>query len=208
MYSKHFHKIIEFIEMTSKDPLELFQSWMAEAEKSEPNDPNAMSLATAAKDGTPTVRIVLCKEANHKGFKFHTNINSTKGKDIAENPYGCANFYWKTLGRQVTIHGAIKNVPDEETDAYFKTRERDSQIGAWASRQSSIQKTPTDLEDWVERFKEKFKDEENIPRPKHWVGYRLVPEKIEFWIQGKNRLHERFVYIKDKRNWNKERLYP
>ena len=191
------------------DPIELFKVWMDEAKKSEPNDPNALSLATSNKDNLPSVRMVLLKEFNQKGFVFYTNLNSQKGNELKENPNAAMCFHWKSLLRQIRISGKISKVSDEEADLYYNSRSYGSKIGAWASEQSSILQTRDELYKSIAEYKKKYPDENNVPRPKHWSGWCLNPDNIEFWLDGENRIHERLKYIKFKTgNWQKYLLSP
>ena len=190
------------------DPLELFKIWMVEAEKKEINDPNALSLATANKNGEPSVRMVLLKGLSQKGFVFYTNLNSRKSNDIKKNPKAEMCFHWKSLRRQIRISGDITQVSDEEADAYFNSRPYESRIGAWASDQSKVMNERKDFLKKIEEFKSKYKNESNLPRPKHWSGWCLNPSSIEFWLGDKYRIHERLKYIKISNSWKKEILYP
>ena len=191
------------------DPIELFKVWMDEAKKSEPNDPNALSLATSNKDNLPSVRMVLLKEFNQKGFVFYTNLNSQKGNELKENPNAAMCFHWKSLLRQIRISGKITQVEDSVADQYYNSRGYDSRIGAWASKQSKELKNRDELENSIKEFKKKFNDENNVPRPSHWSGWNLSPNRIEFWLDGDSRIHERLNYTIDKSgNWIKSLLSP
>ena len=191
------------------DPIELFKVWMDEAKKSEPNDPNALSLATSNKDNLPSVRMVLLKEFSQKGFVFYTNLNSQKGNELKENPNAAMCFHWKSLLRQIRISGKITQVEDSVADQYYNSRGYDSRIGAWASKQSKELKNRDELENSIKEFKKKFKDKNNVPRPDHWSGWNLSPIRIEFWLDGDNRIHERLNYTIDKSgNWIKSLLSP
>jgi pyridoxamine 5'-phosphate oxidase len=191
------------------DPLDLFKVWMSEAKISEPNDPNALALATADKNATPSVRMVLLKDFNKEGFIFYTNLESQKGNEINENPHASMCFHWKSLLRQIRINGKLSKVSDSVADEYYNSRAYDSRIGAWASKQSSILKNRNNLISSIEEYKKKYADKNNVPRPKHWSGWNLSPSSIEFWRDGDNRIHERLKYIKDKKgNWNKSLLSP
>ena len=191
------------------DPIELFKVWMDEAKKSEPNDPNALSLATSNKDNLPSVRMVLLKEFSQKGFIFYTNLNSQKGNELKENPNAAMCFHWKSLLRQIRISGKITQVEDSVADQYYNSRGYDSRIGAWASKQSKELKNRDELENSIKEFKKKFNDENNVPRPSHWSGWNLSPIRIEFWLDGDNRIHERLNYTIDKSgNWIKSLLSP
>jgi pyridoxamine 5'-phosphate oxidase len=191
------------------DPIELFKVWMDEAKKSEPNDPNALSLATSNKDNLPSVRMVLLKEFNQKGFVFYTNLNSQKGNELKENPNAAMCFHWKSLLRQIRISGKITQVEDSVADQYYNSRGYDSRIGAWASKQSKELKNRDELENSIKEFKKKFNDKNNVPRPHHWSGWNLSPIRIEFWLDGDSRIHERLDYTIDKSgNWIKSLLSP
>ena len=192
-----------------KDPIQLFNEWMEEAKKTEPNDPNAVSLATSNKNNIPSVRMVLLKDFNQNGFVFYTNLNSQKGNELKENPYAAMCFHWKSLLRQIRIVGKISLVPDEVADKYYSSREYESRIGAWASNQSQKLKTRDQLMKSIADFKKKFNDKKNVPRPNYWSGWNLSPKSIEFWLDGENRIHERLKYIKDSSgDWMKSILSP
>ncbi|MDC0565553.1 pyridoxamine 5'-phosphate oxidase [Candidatus Pelagibacter sp.] len=191
------------------DPIELFKVWMDEAKKSEPNDPNALSLATSNKNNIPSVRMVLLKEFNQNGFVFYTNLNSQKGNELKENPNAAMCFHWKSLLRQIRISGTITQVEDSIADQYYNSRSYDSRIGAWASKQSKELKNRDELENSIKEFKQKFDDRNNVPRPNHWSGWNLSPARIEFWLDGDNRIHERLNYTIDKSsNWIRSLLSP
>jgi len=190
------------------DPIQLFKAWMEEAKKTEPNDPNALSLATADKDGIPSVRIVLLKDFGKDGFIFYTNLDSPKSLDIEKNPKAEMCFYWKSLQRQVRVFGSINNVADEIADKYFSSRDYDSKIGAWASEQSKILKNRNDLLERIDGFKKTYPENKNVPRPENWSGWILKPTMIEFWLEGPNRIHERLRYYKELNNWIKKLLSP
>jgi len=191
------------------DPIELFKVWMDEAKKSEPNDPNALSLATSNEDNLPSVRMVLLKEFSQKGFVFYTNLNSQKGNELKENPNAAMCFHWKSLLRQIRISGKITQVEDSVADQYYNSRGYESRIGAWASKQSKELKNRDELENSIKEFKKKFKDKNNVPRPDHWSGWNLSPIRIEFWLDGDSRIHERLNYTIDKSgNWIKSLLSP
>jgi pyridoxamine 5'-phosphate oxidase len=191
------------------DPIELFKVWMDEAKKSEPNDPNALSLATSNKNNIPSVRMVLLKEFNQNGFVFYTNLNSQKGNELKENPNAAMCFHWKSLLRQIRISGTITQVEDSIADQYYNSRGYDSRIGAWASKQSKELKNREELENSIKEFKQKFDDRNNVPRPNHWSGWNLSPIRIEFWLDGDSRIHERLNYTIDKSgNWIRSLLSP
>ena len=191
------------------DPIELFKVWMDEAKKSEPNDPNALSLATSNKNSLPSVRIVLLKEFNQNGFVFYTNLNSQKGKELKKNPKVAMCFHWKSILRQIRIRGTVSLVADHIADAYYNSRSYESRIGAWASKQSKELNSRDELMNSIEQFKKIYNEPDNVPRPSHWSGWNLNPSSIEFWLDGDNRIHERLNYTKDKKsNWVKSLLSP
>ena len=195
--------------LDTNDPIELFKNWFNEAKKTEPNDPNAFSLATADSKGFPSVRIVLLKDYNKNRFIFYTNLNSQKSLFIKENPKGEMCFHWKSLLRQVRISGTVSEVLEKEADDYYDTRSYESRIGAWASKQSEVLNNRKELIDSIKKYKEKYNNEKNIPRPNHWSGWRLLPKEIEFWLNVENRIHERLKYSKNsKGEWNKFLLNP
>jgi len=194
--------------MDLNDPLELFKNWIAEAEKNEINDPNALSLATTNKDNEPRIRTVLLKEFGKKGFVFYTNLNSPKSEDLKNNPKAAMCFHWKSLQRQIIILGNVTCVNDKEADAYYKSRPYESRIGAWASYQSKVMNKREDFIKKIEELKKKYKDVNNVPRPEYWSGWCLIPSSFEFWLGEKNRIHERLKYNKVSNNWKKEILYP
>lgn len=191
-------------------PWSLFERWFALAEASEASNPEAMSLASVDADGIPQVRTVLLKKFDTNGAVFFTNSQSTKGQNIANNPNVALLFYWRTLDRQIRINGIARPIPESESDAYFASRSRISQEGAWASQQS---KTMTDfsvLQDSVAEIQERFANQE-VPRPPHWFGYRVAPERIEYWIQETGRLHQRVAYSREDTRldvWQKDWIFP
>ena len=189
------------------DPIALFHAWFAAARTSEAGDPTAMALATADPSGAPSVRMVLLKEADARGFVFYTNTESRKGRELEANPRAALSFNWPKLTRQVRVEGRVERVTDTEADAYFATRARGSQIGAWASDQSRPIEGRLALERRVATFAAKF-GIGKIPRPPHWTGFRVVPSVIEFWEQKSFRLHDRVVYRRTEQGWATERLFP
>jgi pyridoxamine 5'-phosphate oxidase len=193
--------------LSADDPMALFADWLAEAVKTEPNDPNAMALATVDADGLPDVRMVLLKDAGPGGFVFYTNIESAKGRQLAGDPKAALLFHWKSLRRQVRVRGPVERVTDAEADAYFATRARSSQIGAWASDQSQALPERLALEKRIAEQALKF-GLGRIPRPPHWSGYRVRPQAIEFWRDRPFRLHERLVFERAGEAWTNHRLYP
>ena len=188
--------------------ISLFKEWFNEAIKSEINDPNAVALSTISDNGYPTTRMVLLKDFNSDGFVFYTNLNSDKSKAINITPKISMCFHWKSLLRQVRIIGIASKVSEKEADEYYNSRSYGSKIGAWASNQSSFLNKREELFELIERFKEKFPEQNKVPRPNFWSGWRLKPEEIEFWLDGENRLHERLKYIKVQEGWKKILLNP
>ena len=190
------------------DPIQLFHEWMEEAKKTEPNDPNAVSLATSNQNNVPSVRMVLLKDFSKDGFVFYTNLNSQKGNELKENPHAAMCFHWKSLLRQIRITGKITLVSDQVADKYYSSRAYESRIGAWASKQSEKLISRDQLIKSIENFKKKYSDQTKVPRPNHWSGWNLSPTSIEFWLDGENRIHERLKYIKNKDKWEKNLLSP
>jgi pyridoxamine 5'-phosphate oxidase len=188
------------------DPFQLFDAWFAEARASEPNDSNAMALATVDAAGQPSVRMVLLKGHGPDGFVFYTNRESRKAADLAAVPKAALLFHWKSLRRQIRIEGAVSRVGDAESDAYFASRSRDSQLGAWASDQSRPLDARATFEARYEEARARFKGD--VPRPPHWGGYRVAPSAIEFWQDREHRLHERRLFVREGNAWSEGLLYP
>ena len=189
------------------EPLRLFAAWLEDATRSEPVDPNAMTLATVDADGLPNARMVLLKGFDQRGFVFYTNLDSQKGRELARNPKAALIFYWKSLNRQVRLRGPVEPVSDTEADAYFSSRARLSQIGAWASKQSSPLESRLAFEKAIALYTAKYAVG-TVPRPANWSGYRVIPEVIEFWQDRPFRLHDRVEFRKAEGGWIKTRLYP
>ncbi len=197
-------------EPTASAPFDLFALWLADAEKSEPNDPNAMSVATVDSQGIPNVRILLLKGFDVSGFVFYTNFESKKGRELLANPSVALCFHWKSLRRQVRVRGPVEQVSDAEADVYYNSRSEGSRIGAWASQQSRPLQSRADLEQAVLEYTERFAGTD-IPRPPHWSGFRVKPTEIEFWHDRPYRLHDRIVFSRETTEdagWNKQRLNP
>ncbi len=189
------------------DPLTLFQQWFKEALQAEVADPNAMVLATADISGRPSARVMLLKDCDTQGFVFFTNYESRKGHELTENPWAALVFWWAALERQVRVEGRVEKVSAEESDAYFQTRPRESQLGAWASPQSQVIPDRATLEHRVAELMARFNGQE-VPRPPYWGGFRLIPEVIEFWQGRPGRLHDRIRYRRTPQGWVKDRLAP
>jgi pyridoxamine 5'-phosphate oxidase len=201
--------VIDMNEMDAEaavDPIALFRVWMKLAEESEPNDPGAVALATATRDGFPSVRMVLMKQVDQRGFSFYTNAESQKGLELAENPRAAMCFHWKSLRRQVRISGKVSELSAAEADDYFRSRSRLSQLGAVGSQQSRVLASRELLMARVKELEEKFPEE--IPRPGYWRGYVLRPERIEFWIGREGRLHDRILFLRSDEGWCREWLFP
>jgi pyridoxamine 5'-phosphate oxidase len=193
----------------NQDPIELFAAWFAEAKASPLIDPTAMALATASRDLMPSVRMVLLKQFDHEGLVFYTNLTSAKARDLQENPQASVCFHWDTLKRQVRVGGAVERVSDAEADAYFASRPRESQLGAWASLQSQPMKERAEFEARLKQVTEQYEGK-TIPRPLHWSGFRILPTRVEFWSDRPFRLHDRLVYTRKNPQdaWQTQILYP
>ncbi|RJF83719.1 pyridoxamine 5'-phosphate oxidase [Azospirillum cavernae] len=195
---------------SDRNPYELFAEWLDEAGRSEPNDPNAMALATADPAGAPSVRMVLLKGVDDRGFVFYTNTESRKGEQLLANANAALCFHWKSLRRSIRVEGRVEQVTDAEADAYFDSRPRESRIGAWASQQSRPLEGRWELEKRVAQFAAKHAIG-RVPRPPHWTGFRVLPARIEFWQDRPFRLHDRLLYLRDEAQatgWTTDRLYP
>ena len=193
-------------EIAEAEPFAPFRRWLDEAWKGEPNA-HAMTLATSTPDGRPSVRAVLLKGLDERGFVFYTNLESRKSTELAANPHVALCFLWKSLNRQVRVEGAVEPVSDDDADVYFATRPRDSQIGAWASDQSRPLESRDELERRVETFAHRFQAG-RVPRPPYWSGFRVVPQCVEFWQERPFRLHDRHLFIREGEGWRRERLFP
>ena len=190
------------------NPIDLFKKWFAKAEETEINDPNAVAVATSDKENQPSVRMVLLKGLNDKGFVFYTNFNSKKGSDLKTNKRASMCFHWKSIRRQVRIIGIVEKVTEKEADDYYNSRPYKNKIGAWASSQSQVLDKRETFIEKIKEFEKKYPEQNVVPRPQHWSGWRLVPNEIEFWLDGDGRIHERLNYKKFKDKWSKELLYP
>ena len=189
------------------EPLRLFGEWFAEAKASEPNDPDAMALATVDAAGLPDVRMVLLKGFDERGFTFYTHIDSAKGREMAANPKAAVVFHWKSLRRQIRVRGTVSAVTDAEADAYFASRAKQAQIGAWASKQSKPLESRFAFETEIAKYAARYAVG-TVPRPPGWHGYRITPVEIEFWHERPFRLHDRIVFTREGDGWVKTRLYP
>jgi pyridoxamine 5'-phosphate oxidase len=202
-----YHRLMGTIDdWAAVDPIARFQQWLRQAEETEPNDPNAAALATSTSDGEPSARMVLVKRVDESGFCFFTNAESQKGSQLAENPRAALCFHWKTLRRQIRVAGTVSEIESGEVDAYFHSRSRKSQISAAVSAQSRPLGSRKELVDKVNAFAEQHAGE--IPRPPHWRGYCVRAERIEFWMDGADRLHDRILFTRDGDGWLRTRLYP
>ncbi len=191
----------------TQDPIALFAEWYAEAMECGVKNPTAGALATADEDGRPSARMVLLKGFDDQGFVIYTNVESSKGREMLANPFAALCFYWPPLDRQVRVEGRVEPVSGEEADSYFASRPREAQIGAWASPQSRPLESRLELEKQAARFALKFAAG-RVPRPPYWSGFRIRPERIEFWRQGAHRLHDRVAFSRSPEGWTRQRLYP
>jgi len=194
--------------ISTDDPYKTFAAWLEKAKTTEINDPNAMNLATAGKNGRPSNRMVLLNGLDERGFVFYTNAESRKGQDLSENPHAALCFHWKTLRRQVRIEGRVEQTSAAEADAYYNSRPRISRLGSWASQQSRPLPRYEDLKESVDTYDEQFAGRDDIPRPEYWKGFRVIPDKIEFWIDGEFRLHHRHIFEMENGKWKTYMVYP
>jgi pyridoxamine 5'-phosphate oxidase len=194
-------------DIADPEPIAPFRRWFDEAIKSEPLA-EAMTLATATRDGLPSLRAILVKGVDERGFVFYTNLESRKAGELQANPHAGLCFHWKSLARQIRIEGTVERAGEAEADAYFASRPRESQIGAWASDQSRPLASRGELEARTAEFARKFAEQTQIPRPPNWVGFRVVPQRVEFWQERPSRLHDRWVFVRDGATWRKQRLFP
>ena len=194
-------------EIAEDEPFAPFARWFELAQKSEPLA-ETMTLATASRDGVPSLRAVLLKGADRRGFVFYTNLESRKADELSGNPHSALCFHWKSLARQIRIEGEVAPVSDDEADAYFASRHRDSQIGAWASDQSRPLSSRATLEQRFAMFERQYAERAVVPRPPSWSGFRVIPQRIEFWQEQPFRLHDRVVFVRDGNAWRKQRLFP
>ena len=190
------------------NPLDLFKKWIKKAEETEINDPNAVALGTADQKNQPSVRMVLLKGLSDKGFVFYTNFNSKKSSDLKINQQASMCFHWKSLRRQVRVIGKVEQVSDKEADDYFNSRPYKNRVSAWASSQSKKLESRDVFLRKIKEYKKKYPDQNKVPRPQYWSGWRILPDEVEFWLDGEGRIHERLNYINNNGNWEKEILYP
>jgi pyridoxamine 5'-phosphate oxidase len=191
-----------------ENPIDLFKKWFKKAEETEINDPNAVALGTANQKNQPSVRMVLLKGLNNKGFVFYTNFNSKKGSDLKKNQQASMCFHWKSLRRQVRVVGNVEQVTNQEANDYFNSRPYKNRVSAWASSQSQKLESRDIFLSKVKEFEKKYPDQNKVPRPPHWSGWRILPQAVEFWLDGEGRIHERLNYINISGKWEKEILYP
>ena len=190
------------------NPIDLFKNWFKKAERTEINDPNAVALGTADKKNQPSVRMVLLKGLSDKGFVFYTNFNSKKSSDLKINQQASMCFHWKSLRRQVRVIGNVEQVTEKEADDYFNSRPYNNRVSAWASSQSKKLESRDVFLSKIKEFEKKYPDQKKVPRPEHWSGWRILPQEVEFWLDGEGRIHERLNYINTSGKWKKEILYP
>ncbi len=190
------------------NPIDLFKKWFSKAKESEINDPNAVALATANKNNQPNVRMVLLKGLSNRGFVFYTNFSSKKGEELKVNKKASMCFHWKSIRRQVRVSGKVEEVSSQEADDYYNSRPYKNRISAWASSQSQVLDNRETFLEKIKKFEKKYPDQNKVPRPPYWSGWRLLPNQIEFWVDGEGRIHERLNYINSKNKWIKEILYP
>ena len=190
------------------NPVDLFKNWFKKAEEAEINDPNALALGTADQKNQPSVRMVLLKGLSNEGFVFYTNFNSKKGSDLKNNQQASMCFHWKSLRRQVRVIGKVQQVTEKEADTYFNSRPYKNRISAWASNQSKKLDSRDTFLRKIAEYEKKYPNQNNVPRPPHWSGWRILPNEIEFWLDGEGRIHERLNYINNDGKWTKEILYP
>jgi pyridoxamine 5'-phosphate oxidase len=190
------------------NPIDLFKNWFKKAEETEINDPNAVALGTADKKNQPSVRMVLLKDLSDRGFVFYTNFNSKKSSDLKINKQASMCFHWKSLRRQVRVIGKVEQVTEKEADEYFNSRPYKNRVSAWASSQSEKLESRDVFLSKIKEFEKKYPDQNKIPRPTHWSGWRILPQEIEFWLDGEGRIHERLNYISTSDKWRREILYP
>ncbi len=190
------------------NPYKTFAAWLEEAKASEINDPNGMNLATVGKSGRPSNRMVLLNGLDERGFVFYTNAESRKGQDLSENPFAALCFHWKSLRRQVRIEGHVEETSQAEADAYYNSRPRISRLGSWASQQSRPLPQYSELQNAVKKYEAEFEGIENIPRPSYWKGFRVIPDRIEFWVDGEFRLHHRHIFEFESGAWKNYMIYP
>ena len=191
-----------------ENPIDLFKNWFKREEETEINDPNAVALVTANQKNQPSVRMVLLKGLSNKGFVFYTNFNSKKGSDLKNNQQASMCFHWKSLRRQVRVVGSVEQVTKQEADDYFNSRPYKNRVSAWASSQSQKLESRDFFLSKIKEFEKKYSNQNNVPRPPHWSGWRVLPQAIEFWLDGEGRIHERLNYINNSGKWEKEILYP
>ena len=190
------------------NPIDLFKNWFKKAEETEINDPNAVALGTADQKKQPSVRMVLLKGLSDEGFVFYTNFNSRKGSDLKINQQASMCFHWKSLRRQVRVIGKVEQVTEKEANDYFNSRPYKNRVGAWASSQSQTLESRDVFLEKIKEFEKKYPDQNKVPRPPHWSGWRILPKEVEFWLDGEGRIHERLNYINNNSRWKKEILYP